>query len=144
MPRRRRSARKNRPQDRPLRRHSVGRHDRAERSGHDRKATGLRSVCRLHCHRPPLPCFAIAIRAQADYLGQASIAAQSRRWIEEALLRLDHLVAEPARPAKCLISFDTYPGDYLVTGDGRAVLVDLEKSRCSCAELDLAHATLVT
>ena len=92
----------------------------------------------------PLAALRTEIRAQADYLVQASIAAQSRRWIDKALLRLDHLVAEPARPAKCLISFDTHPGNYLVTGDGRAVLVDLEKARYSYAALDLAHATLVT
>ncbi|MCY7305646.1 MAG: aminoglycoside phosphotransferase family protein [Rhodoferax sp.] len=84
------------------------------------------------------------IRAQADYLAQARIESRSRGWIDEALQRLDKLVAEPARPAKCLISFDTHPGNYIVTGDGRAVLVDLEKARYSYAALDLAHATLVT
>ena len=92
----------------------------------------------------PLAGLRSEIRAQADYLGQAHIAAQSRVWIDEALQRLDHLVAAPARPAKCLISFDAHPGNYVVAGDGRAVLVDLEKARYSYAALDLAHATLVT
>ena len=48
------------------------------------------------------------------------------------------------RPPQRLTSFDAHPGNFLVTADGSAVLVDLEKARYSCPLLDLAHATLYT
>ena len=101
--------------------------------------------------RPPLldapdalAALANEMRTQARHLDAARIGAPSRRVIDAALADLQHLCARPDRPPRRLISFDAHPGNFIVRGDGTAVLVDLEKARYSHPPLDLAHATLLT
>jgi thiamine kinase-like enzyme len=43
-----------------------------------------------------------------------------------------------------LVGTDTHPGNFIVRGAGRAILVDLEKSLYGAPAIDLAHATLPT
>ncbi|WP_108445738.1 aminoglycoside phosphotransferase family protein [Halomonas denitrificans] len=81
---------------------------------------------------------------QARFLDQAELDDAARGLIEGELAALPRQlppgpVAEPR-----LISFDAHPGNFLVTEDGRAVLVDLEKCRYGLVGFDLAHASLYT
>jgi len=85
------------------------------------------------------------IRDQARYLRDASLAPQSRRCIDAALAALpDSLTAATTDAARCLISFDAHPGNFLIEPGGRAVLVDLEKCRYGLPGFDLAHLSLYT
>ncbi len=81
---------------------------------------------------------------QALHLPAAKLAPEALHLIERVHLRWRRLLAQPARPARRLITFDAHPGNFLVTPEGRAVIVDLEKVRYSHPPLDLAHATLYT
>ncbi len=99
--------------------------------------------------RPPLldPADPLAelleeIGAQAAYLH--AVDPETRAIIETHIAALRDLAADGPRPPKRLISFDAHPGNFLITPEGRAVLVDLEKARYSAPPLDLAHATLYT
>ena len=84
------------------------------------------------------------IEAQALWLDAAVIDVRARRAIDAEIERYRSLCAQAPRPPLSLIAFDAHPGNFLLSGDGRAVLVDLEKCRYSHAPLDLAHATLYT
>lgn len=90
----------------------------------------------------PLAGLLDEIEAQATYLHAA--APETRTIIARHLSALRDLAAASPRPPKRLISFDAHPGNFIVTPEGRAVLVDLEKARYSAPPLDLAHATLYT
>jgi thiamine kinase-like enzyme len=90
----------------------------------------------------PLAGLLEEIDAQAEYLHAADPA--TRGIIETHIAALRDLANEAPRPPKRLISFDAHPGNFIVTQEGRAVLVDLEKARYSAPPLDLAHATLYT
>ncbi len=92
----------------------------------------------------PLRDLLAEVEAQAAHLDAAQIEPIARRCIDAEIERLQALCDRPPRPPRCLISFDAHPGNFVVRGDGRAVLVDLEKCRYSYAPLDLAHATLYT
>ncbi|MYL22299.1 aminoglycoside phosphotransferase family protein [Halomonas alkaliantarctica] len=80
--------------------------------------------------------------------------ARQGEWLEKADLsadvvarirgELDALPAVLPDAEPCLISFDTHPGNFLVDGRGRAVLVDLEKCRYGLPGIDLAHTSLYT
>lgn len=95
---------------------------------------------------PPdvLAALAQDIATQAAHLPAANLAPVVAQTIEREWLRLQALLAEPARPPRHLIAFDAHPGNFLLRDDGLAVLVDLEKARYGAAALDLAHATLYT
>ncbi len=87
--------------------------------------------------------------AQARYLDAlppADLAAPVRRLLDDELQRFDASIelAERIDAHRCLISFDAHPGNFLITPDGQAVLVDLEKCRYSHPGFDLAHASLYT
>jgi len=82
------------------------------------------------------------IGVQAGYLSAAD--PEISAMIETHITDLRALAGRAARPPKRLISFDAHPGNFLITPEGRAVLVDLEKARYSAPPLDLAHATLYT
>jgi thiamine kinase-like enzyme len=90
----------------------------------------------------PLADLLAEIEAQAAYLHAAH--PDTCAIIETNMAGLRDLAASAARPPKRLISFDAHPGNFLITPEGRAVLVDLEKARYSAPPLDLAHATLYT
>ncbi|WIX32629.1 phosphotransferase [Salinicola sp. JS01] len=89
------------------------------------------------------------ILAQARYLDTLPpdlLDATARGQIDTELTRLveDAVAVASIDAHRCLISFDTHPGNFLITPEGEAVLVDLEKCRYSHPGFDLAHATLYT
>jgi thiamine kinase-like enzyme len=90
----------------------------------------------------PLADLLEEIGAQASYLPATNPTTSAM--IETHIADLRALAARAARPPRRLISFDAHPGNFLITPEGRAVLVDLEKARYSAPPLDLAHATLYT
>lgn len=92
----------------------------------------------------PLAALAAEIEAQARHLEAATLDAATRQALHPVLSRWRSRLAAAARPPRRLISFDAHPGNFLLTADGRAVLVDLEKARYGPPPLDLAHATLYT
>lgn len=101
--------------------------------------------------RPPLrdPADPLAdlleeVQEQAAHLGAARLERDAARMVSEELALFERAAQGAERPPKALISFDAHPGNFIVRGDGRAVLVDLEKARYSFPPLDLAHATLYT
>lgn len=92
----------------------------------------------------PLQDLIEEVAAQAAHLAQAGLSRRSRTGIDAELARLADTGKRGDRPPKTLISFDAHPGNFIVTPDGKAVLVDLEKARYGFPPLDLAHATLYT
>jgi thiamine kinase-like enzyme len=92
----------------------------------------------------PLAALRAEIDAQAVHLDAAKLAPAARALIDAARARFAQRCAQAARPPRRLIAFDGHPGNFLIRGDGRAILVDLEKARYSLPPLDLAHATLYT
>jgi hypothetical protein len=92
----------------------------------------------------PLAALRAEIDAQAAYLDAAALAPGARALIDLARATFARQCEQGARPPRRLIAFDGHPGNFLIRGDGRAVLVDLEKARYSHPPLDLAHATLYT
>jgi hypothetical protein len=92
----------------------------------------------------PLAALHDEIEAQATHLGAARLDPAVRQRIDAERTALARLVAAPARPRRTLIAFDGHPGNFIVDGQGRAWLVDLEKARYGYPALDLAHATLYT
>ncbi|MEM6971444.1 MAG: aminoglycoside phosphotransferase family protein [Pseudomonadota bacterium] len=92
----------------------------------------------------PLGDLAAEIGTQAGFLDRAGVRGETRRILDRETAALAALAAETARPPVRLISFDAHPGNFIIDGAGRAVLVDLEKCRYSAPPLDLAHATLYT
>ncbi|MFO7649528.1 phosphotransferase [Halomonas campaniensis] len=105
----------------------------------------------LEADRPPLHAPADPWRAmreevarQAEWLGHAGLSREARARIESELAALPEQLPQVPGAGPRLISFDAHPGNFLVTGSGRAVLVDLEKCRYGLPGFDLAHATLYT
>ncbi len=92
----------------------------------------------------PLQDMLDEIQSQAVYLSQAQLSPIAHNEISQALQGLEALCRKTTRPRKRLISFDTHPGNFMMTREGKAVLVDLEKARYSYPSFDLAHATLYT
>jgi len=99
----------------------------------------------LLCETPALSNMLQQINTQAAYLDQPQVAPASRQTIQRTLSALSHSVTDLCRdlPPR-LIAFDAHPGNFLITAQGQAVLVDLEKMRYGLPPLDLAHATLYT
>jgi len=92
----------------------------------------------------PLTALANEITEQAAYLSAVSLDKEVALTLNRELARLRRLCSATARPERRLIAFDAHPGNFIVDGQGTAVLVDLEKCRYSYPGLDLAHATLYT
>ncbi|MBX3657019.1 MAG: phosphotransferase [Ramlibacter sp.] len=92
----------------------------------------------------PLQALSDEIVAQAAHLRAAAVAPSVEQGIARELGRLHSWCSAAERPERRLIAFDGHPGNFIVDGAGRAVLVDLEKCRYSYPALDLAHATLYT
>lgn len=83
------------------------------------------------------------VRQQARWLAHPAIAADSRNMIRDEIAAAVKS-ATTAQPARCLITFDAHPGNYIIRPDGDAIIVDLEKMRYAAPGFDLAHATLYT
>ena len=92
----------------------------------------------------PLAALRAEIEAQAAYLDAAALVPGARALVDVVRANFAHLCEHAERPPRRLIAFDGHPGNFLIRGDGSAVLVDLEKARYSHPPLDLAHATLYT
>lgn len=92
----------------------------------------------------PLRATLEEVREQARFLDHADLQEETRRMIERELADAARYAQTAPPPPVTLVAFDAHPGNFLLEGGGRAVLVDLEKMRYGTAGLDLAHATLYT
>lgn len=106
-------------------------------------------------HRLPLPAHPAPLLAPTDpWQAMREEVSRQSEWLEKANLSSDviarvreELSALPTTlpdAERCLISFDTHPGNFLITDNHRAVLVDLEKCRYGLPGIDLAHTSLYT
>ncbi|BCB06674.1 hypothetical protein HHSLTHF2_05640 [Vreelandella venusta] len=106
-------------------------------------------------HQLPLPNQPAPLLAPNDpWQAMREEVSRQAEWLEKADLAptviarvRDELEALPTAPPdaeRCLISFDTHPGNFLITEEGNAVLVDLEKCRYGLPGIDLAHTSLYT
>ncbi|MDP3534799.1 MAG: aminoglycoside phosphotransferase family protein [Halomonas sp.] len=106
-------------------------------------------------HQLPLPAHPAPLLAPADpWQAMCEEVSRQAEWLEKADLSgavisrvRDELNALPVTlpdAERCLISFDTHPGNFLMTAEGRAILVDLEKCRYGLPGIDLAHTSLYT
>lgn len=84
------------------------------------------------------------ILLQAAFIARAGLHPDTEFQIREELQAAGRTLTGPDRPPKTLIAFDAHPGNYLLDGNGRAILVDLEKARYGAPPFDLAHASLYT
>ena len=84
------------------------------------------------------------IDGEAIYLPEAGLGADVQATILEELAAARPSLPLHHHPAATLIAFDASPRNFLVDGDGRAYLVDLERARYGAPCLDLAHTTLYT
>lgn len=92
----------------------------------------------------PLRATLDEVESHATHLDGAALDRPARAAIDEEIAWAKRTVAGTARPPITLISFDAHPGNFLITQDGAAILVDLEKGRYGAAGFDLAHASLYT
>ena len=111
------------------------------------------ALASLHCQPQPqqhAPLLAPAspwqamideVHQQAAWLDEAQLSRSVHLRIQQELDLLPKAL-EDATPT--LISFDTHPGNFIVTETGKAVLVDLEKCRYGLPGIDLAHTSLYT
>ncbi|WP_030070365.1 phosphotransferase family protein [Halomonas alkaliantarctica] len=106
-------------------------------------------------HKLPLPAQTAPLLAPNDpWQAMREEVSRQAEWLDKADLNpdtiarvrdeLDALPVTLPDSKRCLISFDTHPGNFLITQDGRAVLVDLEKGRYGLPGIDLAHTSLYT
>lgn len=103
--------------------------------------------------RPPLPQMADPaagliglIERQGAALPAAGAAASVQRLVAAETERARTwlaLMEGTAQPVS-LVGTDTHPGNFLMADDGRAVLVDLDKTLYGAPAVDLAHAGLAT
>ena len=84
------------------------------------------------------------VMAQSAFIAAADLDYEAEAQIREELVVAGMLLARTDRPPVTLIAFDAHPGNFLLTAEGRAILVDLEKARYGVPAFDLAHATLYT
>jgi len=100
----------------------------------------------LQVHENAVAGTLTAIETQAAFIDAAGIAAPARAMIEEELAWARDFAAEAAaRPqTPHLVATDAHPGNFLMTADGTAVFVDLEKMLYGAPAIDLAHASLYT
>lgn len=94
----------------------------------------------------PIAALVSLIEAQAEFVpalvtdrAALSILEEEREWARGFAAEFGETPIPPA-----LVLTDTHPGNYIVGKDGKAVFVDMEKTRYGCPAIDLAHATLPT
>ncbi|WP_169816595.1 aminoglycoside phosphotransferase family protein [Rhodovibrio salinarum] len=95
-------------------------------------------------HSDPVAGAMAEITAQAEYLDAADLDPAAREELEAELdwARAFAARVEGAAQPIRLVLTDTHPGNFLITDDGKAVIVDLEKALYGSPGTDLAHATL--
>jgi hypothetical protein len=100
----------------------------------------------LPVHDDPVAATVAIIRAQAAFLPEADLPAESRDVIEQELAWADRLAVESrgAPHPLALVGTDTHPGNFIIDRRGRAFFVDLEKTLYGQPAIDLAHASLYT
>ena len=98
----------------------------------------------LEDHGDPLAGALAEIEAQARMIPEAALAPEARAEIEDELAwARDFQTAQGGRAQpRCLVLTDTHPGNFLIDGEGRAIIVDLEKALYGSPGIDLAHATV--
>jgi hypothetical protein len=95
-------------------------------------------------HQDPVGGALAEIAAQARFLDEAGLTAAARAAIDDELAwarGFQESVAGRAQPVTLVLT-DTHPGNFLIDGTGRAVIVDLEKALYGSPGTDLAHATV--
>ncbi len=97
-------------------------------------------------HRDPVAGILQRIETQAENVERADIAPAARQAIFDELDWARHFAvgSHGLEQPVCLVVTDTHPGNFIVTSDGRAVFVDLEKAMYGAPGIDLAHASLYT
>ncbi|WP_455372589.1 phosphotransferase [Limibacillus halophilus] len=100
----------------------------------------------LEDHQDPVAGIWREIQAQALSLPDAHLSAEAAAEIEEELAWAETFAAGVAREGRAqpvtLVLTDTHPGNFLVTPEGKAVIVDLEKALYGSPGVDLAHASV--
>lgn len=101
-------------------------------------------------HRDPVGGVLAEIEQQAAFLeeaqAEAGLAAAARDEVLDELAWARVFAREVAEAGRTqpvtLVLTDTHPGNFLIDGRGRAVIVDLEKALYGSPGIDLAHATV--
>jgi len=97
-------------------------------------------------HRDPVGEALGEIERQAAFLAEAGLDPAAEEEIRDELAWATEFagrVADAGRPQPVtLVLTDTHPGNFLIDGEGRAVIVDLEKALYGSPGTDLAHATV--
>jgi aminoglycoside phosphotransferase (APT) family kinase protein len=100
----------------------------------------------LEDHGDPVAGIWREIRAQAESLPAAHLSPEAASEIGAELAWAEAFAEEVARrrPEQpvTLVLTDTHPGNFLVTPEGKAVIVDLEKALYGSPGVDLAHASI--
>ncbi len=103
--------------------------------------------------RPPLPDTPDPAASLVDLIGRQSANLQAagagdtvRRLVAAEIDAASRHVGRwrSRQQPVCLVGTDTHPGNFLITHQGRAVLVDLDKAMYGAPAVDLAHASLAT
>jgi len=100
----------------------------------------------LRYHENAVTGILTAIETQAAFINAAGIAAPARAMIEEEIAWAHDFGSETSDRLRIprLVATDAHPGNFLITADGSAVFVDLEKMLYGSPAIDLAHASLYT
>ncbi len=100
-------------------------------------------------HRDPVGEALAEIEQQAAFLAEAGLAAAAEAEIRDELAWATSFAREVAisglEQPMTLVLTDTHPGNFLIDGtdgNGRAIIVDLEKALYGSPGTDLAHATV--
>lgn len=100
----------------------------------------------LEDHRDPVAGIWKEIREQAESLPAAHLdpeaAAEIGAELAWAEAFADQVTRERRAQPVTLVLTDTHPGNFLVTPEGKAVIVDLEKALYGSPGVDLAHASV--
>jgi len=96
--------------------------------------------------RGPIGATLALLNQHAAFLDRAELQPAARSLLAHELGKLRELAAAAAAQDQpvTLVGTDTHPGNFLLRGDGRAILVDLEKMLYGAPAIDLAHVTLYT
>jgi aminoglycoside phosphotransferase (APT) family kinase protein len=97
-------------------------------------------------HRDPVGEALAEIEQQAAFLEAAGLAPAAEQEIRDELawargFAREAAKSERAQPATLVLT-DTHPGNFLIDGGDRAIIVDLEKALYGSPGTDLAHATV--
>jgi len=100
----------------------------------------------LQVHENAVAGTLAAIETQAEFIDAAGIAAPARAMIEEEIAWARDFAqdAEDRPQTPRLVATDAHPGNFLISANGAAVFVDLEKMLYGAPAIDLAHASLYT